>query len=81
MVKWVKSQLMYSRILNQVEPLQNELTRLQRDADTKTHKGEELKKTIAELEQRIATYKEEYAQLIGQAETIKVDRKWKSLKQ
>jgi dynein heavy chain 1 len=73
MVKWVKSQLTYSTVLNQVEPLQNELKRLRNDAQTKERKGEELKETIAELEQRIATYKDEYAQLIGQAETIKID--------
>lgn len=73
MVKWVKAQLLYSDMLMKVEPLRNELKRLERDAKVKTEKGEELKKTIAQLEQSIAAYKEEYAQLIGQAETIKAD--------
>uniref|UniRef100_A0A915BJF8 Dynein heavy chain, cytoplasmic n=6 Tax=Parascaris univalens TaxID=6257 RepID=A0A915BJF8_PARUN len=73
MVKWVKAQLLYSDMLMKVEPLRNELKRLERDAKVKTEKGEELKKTIAQLEHSIAAYKEEYAQLIGQAETIKAD--------
>lgn len=73
MVKWVKAQLLYADMLRKVEPLRNELRRLERDAKVKTQKGEELKKTIADLEQSIAAYKEEYAQLIGQAEAIKRD--------
>uniref|UniRef100_A0A7E4ZT92 Dynein heavy chain, cytoplasmic n=1 Tax=Panagrellus redivivus TaxID=6233 RepID=A0A7E4ZT92_PANRE len=73
MLKWVKAQLLYADMLNKVEPLRNELKRLQKDAETKTKKGEELKTVIAQLEQSIAAYKEEYAALIGQAETIKTD--------
>lgn len=72
-MKWVKAQLLYSGMLRKVEPLRNELKRLAEDAEAKTKKGEELKKIIATLEKSIAAYKEEYAQLIGQAETIKVD--------
>lgn len=73
MVKWVKAQLLYADMLNKVDPLRNELKRLEQDAQLKTKKGEEVKATIASLEQSIAAYKEEYAQLIGQAETIKAD--------
>ncbi|KAK0424238.1 hypothetical protein QR680_008567 [Steinernema hermaphroditum] len=73
MVKWAKAQLLYSDMLHKVEPLRNELRRLEKDANAKTKKGEEVKKTIAELEQSIATYKDEYAILIGQAESIKAD--------
>lgn len=73
MVKWMKAQLLYSDMLRRVEPLRNELKRLEDDAKIKTEKGEELKKTISQLEHSIAAYKEEYAQLIGQAETIKAD--------
>ncbi|MCP9259196.1 Dynein heavy chain, cytoplasmic [Dirofilaria immitis] len=64
MIKWMKAQLW---------PLRTELERLEKDAKIKTAKGEDLKKTIAKLEQSIAAYKEEYAQLIGQAEAIKAD--------
>uniref|UniRef100_A0A8R1U2J5 Dynein heavy chain, cytoplasmic n=1 Tax=Onchocerca volvulus TaxID=6282 RepID=A0A8R1U2J5_ONCVO len=73
MIKWMKAQLLYSDMLRKVEPLRNELERLERDAKVKTAKGDDLKKTIAKLEQSIAAYKEEYAQLIGQAEAIKAD--------
>uniref|UniRef100_A0A1I7Y6V7 Dynein heavy chain, cytoplasmic n=1 Tax=Steinernema glaseri TaxID=37863 RepID=A0A1I7Y6V7_9BILA len=73
MVKWAKAQLLYSDMLHRVEPLRNELRRLEKDASAKTKKGEEVKKTIAELEHSIATYKDEYAILIGQAESIKAD--------
>lgn len=69
----MKAQLLYSDILRKVEPLRNELKRLEKDAKAKTAKGEELKRTIAQLEQSIAAYKDEYAHLIAQAEAIKAD--------
>jgi dynein heavy chain 1, cytosolic len=73
LLQWAKAQLLYSDMLNRVEPLRNELKRLEQDAEIKTKKGEEVKTAINNLEQSIASYKEEYAQLIGQAETIKAD--------
>uniref|UniRef100_A0A914P9Y2 Uncharacterized protein n=1 Tax=Panagrolaimus davidi TaxID=227884 RepID=A0A914P9Y2_9BILA len=73
MLKWVKAQLLYFDMLQQVKPLKDELDKLESDANTKKKKGEELKHTIAQLEQSIAAYKDEYAQLIGEAKSIKVD--------
>uniref|UniRef100_A0A915D8F2 Dynein heavy chain n=1 Tax=Ditylenchus dipsaci TaxID=166011 RepID=A0A915D8F2_9BILA len=73
LVKWMKAQLAYSRILSKVDPLRRQLQSLERDAKLKTQKGDELKHLIAEFEERIAAYKDEYAQLIGQSETIKAD--------
>jgi dynein heavy chain 1 len=73
MVKWVKAQLLYSDMLNRVEPLRQELTRLENDARSKTKKCDELAGVIQQLEQAITGYKEEYAQLIAQAESIKAD--------
>ncbi|CAI4230233.1 unnamed protein product [Auanema sp. JU1783] len=73
MVKWAKAQLLYSEMLHKVEPLRNELNRLEKDAHKKTNEGEEIKKRIDQLEQSISAYKDEYAQLIGQAESIKMD--------
>ncbi|CAD5206375.1 unnamed protein product [Bursaphelenchus okinawaensis] len=73
MVKWVKAQILYSDMLGKVEPLRNELIRLENDAKTKTQKCDELEKVITELEQSIASYKDEYAKLIAQAESIKSD--------
>ncbi|KAI1728166.1 dynein heavy chain and region d6 of dynein motor domain-containing protein [Ditylenchus destructor] len=73
LVKWMKAQLAYSRILGMVDPLRRQLRSLENDAKAKTQKGEELKVIIANFEQSIAAYKEEYADLIRQSETIKTD--------
>lgn len=60
-------------MLKRVEPLREELNSLERQAETNISHGQEVKKLIAELEQSIASYKEEYAQLISQAQAIKTD--------
>jgi dynein heavy chain 1, cytosolic len=57
LVKWAKAQLSYAKMLNKVEPLNNELSRLQSDAEEKSQKGQELKKKIGMLEERIQTLK------------------------
>lgn len=60
-------------MLKRVEPLRDELYSLERQAETNKVKGEQVKNLIAQLEQSIASYKEEYAQLISQAQAIKAD--------
>lgn len=62
-------------MLHKVEPLRNELQKLERDANEKKKERDELNTLIAQLEKSIAAYKEEYAQLISQAEAIKADLK------
>lgn len=73
MVKWARAQLLYSTMLHKVEPLRNELKRLEQEAAKKTQEGKVVDVRITELEESIGKYKEEYAQLIGQAENIKQD--------
>ena len=73
MVKWVSAQLLYSDMLGKVEPLRQELKRLENDRDTKTRTFDDLAGVIDGLQQSINAYKEEYAQLIAQAESIKAD--------
>lgn len=73
MVKWAIAQIEYADMLKRVEPLRDELQSLENQAETNVNHGEEVKKLIAELEQSIAAYKEEYALLISQAQTIKAD--------
>lgn len=73
MVKWARAQLLYSTMLHKVEPLRNELKRLEKEAAKKTEEGKVVDVRITELEDSIGKYKEEYAQLIGQAENIKQD--------
>jgi dynein heavy chain 1, cytosolic len=73
MVKWAIAQIEYADMLKRVEPLRDELQSLEKQAETNVNHGEEVKKLVAELEQSIAAYKEEYALLISQAQTIKAD--------
>lgn len=60
-------------MLNRVEPLRNELTSLETAAEANKLKSESLEKLIRELEQKIAQYKVEYAELISEAQSIKAD--------
>lgn len=60
-------------MLKRVEPLREELNSLERQAETNISHGQEVKNLITDLEQSIASYKEEYAQLISQAQAIKTD--------
>lgn len=60
-------------MLKRVEPLREELHSLEVQAETNIKHGQEVKALISQLEQSIASYKEEYAQLISQALAIKND--------
>ncbi|XP_026482181.1 dynein heavy chain, cytoplasmic isoform X8 [Ctenocephalides felis] len=73
MVKWAIAQIEYADMLKRVEPLREELHSLEVQAETNIKRGEEVKTLISQLEQSIASYKEEYAQLISQALAIKND--------
>ena len=70
---YIYLQISYADMLNRVEPLRNELDRLQQKAEGNKKKQEEVNKLIMDLEKSIALYKEEYAQLISQAQAIKSD--------
>ncbi|RZC33924.1 Dynein heavy, DHC N2, AAA 9 and/or MT domain containing protein [Asbolus verrucosus] len=73
LVKWAMAQILYADMLKKVEPLREELNSLEQQAETNQKRGEEVKNLISQLEQSIASYKEEYAQLIAQAQAIKTD--------
>ncbi|XP_037072682.1 LOW QUALITY PROTEIN: dynein heavy chain, cytoplasmic-like [Pollicipes pollicipes] len=73
MVKWAIAQINYADMLKRVDPLRNELKSLESQADENKHKAEEITKVIDKLERSIASYKEEYAVLIAQAQAIKTD--------
>lgn len=73
LVKWAMAQIQYADMLKKVEPLRNELNSLETQADVNKQRGEEVKNLISQLELSIASYKEEYAQLIAQAQAIKTD--------
>ncbi|XP_037097970.1 cytoplasmic dynein 1 heavy chain 1 isoform X1 [Syngnathus acus] len=73
MVKWAIAQLNYADMLKRVEPLRNELQKLEDDATDNKTKAEEVEQMIRDLESSIARYKEEYAVLISEAQAIKAD--------
>ncbi|KAB0405288.1 hypothetical protein E2I00_000718, partial [Balaenoptera physalus] len=61
MVKWAIAQLNYADMLKRVEPLRNELQKLEDDAKDNQQKANEVEQMIRDLEASIARYKEEYA--------------------
>ncbi|XP_025833356.1 dynein heavy chain, cytoplasmic [Agrilus planipennis] len=73
LVKWAIAQIEYADMLKKVEPLREELNSLEKQAEENKKHGEEVKNLITQLEHSIASYKEEYAQLIAQAQAIKTD--------
>ncbi|XP_055383630.1 dynein heavy chain, cytoplasmic isoform X2 [Condylostylus longicornis] len=73
MVKWAIAQIEYADMLKRVEPLREELQSLEDQASLNMKHAQETKDLITQLEQSIAAYKEEYAQLISQAQAIKTD--------
>lgn len=73
LVKWAIAQVNYADMLKRVEPLRNELKSLETRANVNKARGDETTSLIAHLEKSIASYKEEYALLISQAQAIKTD--------
>ncbi|GAA5873340.1 hypothetical protein JCM3774_005947 [Rhodotorula dairenensis] len=73
LVKWVFAQVNYSNILDKVGPLRNEVQILEEQAETTMHEADALASMIAELEARIASYKDEYAALISETQAIKTE--------
>uniref|UniRef100_A0A8C3I3X7 Dynein cytoplasmic 1 heavy chain 1 n=1 Tax=Chrysemys picta bellii TaxID=8478 RepID=A0A8C3I3X7_CHRPI len=73
LVKWAIAQLNYADMLKRVEPLRNELQKLEDKAKVNQQKANEVEQMIRDLEASIARYKEEYAVLISEAQAIKAD--------
>ncbi|XP_065319190.1 dynein heavy chain, cytoplasmic-like isoform X2 [Gordionus sp. m RMFG-2023] len=73
LVKWAIAQINYADMLQKVDPLRNELKKLEKDAEENRLKANKIDDTIQLLEKSIANYKEEYAVLISQAQSIKHD--------
>lgn len=70
---FIEFQIEYADMLKRVEPLRDELQSLEDQAALNMKNAQDTKELIAQLEQSIAAYKEEYAQLISQAQAIKTD--------
>lgn len=71
--KWVIAQVNYSDILDKIGPLRNEVQALEDQAETTMHQAGAIITMIAELESRIASYKDEYALLISETQAIKTE--------
>ncbi|KAM0792972.1 hypothetical protein ACM66B_002727 [Microbotryomycetes sp. NB124-2] len=71
--QWVIAQVRYSEILDKVGPLRAEVEQLEHEAETTTQQASAIISMIAELESRIASYKEEYALLISETQSIKTE--------
>src|SRR5699024_8540748 len=68
LVKWAIAQLNFANMLKRIEPLRNELKSLEAEANVNKKKAAEIDSVIAHLEKSIASYKEEYANLVSQAQ-------------
>lgn len=73
LVKWAIAQVNYADMLKKIEPLRNELKSLETEADANKAKAAETDRIVGQLERSIASYKEEYANLVSQAQAIKSD--------
>ncbi|KZV92126.1 dynein heavy chain protein 1 [Exidia glandulosa HHB12029] len=71
LVKWVIAQVRFSEILDRVEPLRNEVQALEDQAENTKKQAETIVTMIAELEASINRYKDEYALLISETQSIK----------
>src|SRR6056300_389944 len=59
--QWAESQIKYSTIYNSIQPLREEVEKLEHDAKVANDEKERLESEVAGLESSIANYKSEYA--------------------
>ena len=71
--KWVRSQIDYSEIAERVQPLRDEVSKLAAEHASLQQKFEENASILVQFREKIARYKEEYAELIKAAESLKQD--------
>ncbi|OCF56381.1 dynein heavy chain 1, cytosolic [Kwoniella mangroviensis CBS 10435] len=71
LVQWVIAQVRFSEILDKVAPLRQEVASLEQQADNTKKQAQVVTDTVAELEASIARYKDEYALLISETQSIK----------
>ncbi|KAL9078918.1 MAG: hypothetical protein Q9157_002174 [Trypethelium eluteriae] len=73
LVQWVEAQVNYSEILDRVGPLRDEVAQLEEAALQTRAEAQATENTIKQLEEKIAVYKEEYAALISQTQSIRTE--------
>ena len=70
---WAESQIKYSSIYNSIQPLREEVDRLEGEADKAKESKEVIEKEVEELEKSIGQYKTDYANLIRDVEALKAE--------
>lgn len=73
LVQWVVAQVSFSAILDKVGPLRAEVDDLEKEAVLAKRKAMAMAEMVQELEDSIAQYKVEYAELISQTQLIKAE--------
>lgn len=69
--EWVYSSLMYSVLLQKVDPLRQEITALVEQQNVMEAKDQELERYLEKLEEDIATYEKDYKVLVENLASIK----------
>ncbi|BFZ56714.1 dynein heavy chain [Savitreella phatthalungensis] len=70
LILWVEAQIAFSEIVERVAPLRIEVEELQSAALTQRHKIAEAATSLSLLEASIVSLKDDYAQLVGEAQEI-----------
>ena len=78
--KWVRSQIDYSFILNQVQPLRDQVDALELKSSSIKTEYDNVHQMVMELERQIEIYKAEYAELITQAQEVQNELKTVQIK-
>jgi dynein heavy chain 1 len=69
--KWAESQIKYSIIYNNIQPLREEVAQLEKEAQVIKTEKENIEAEVGRLEQSISQYKIDYAALIRDVESLK----------
>lgn len=75
LLQWVEAQLTYSSILERIGPLRKEMLILEESTQKTKAQLIAIDQMIKELEESIESYKDDYSQLIRDAENVKSDMK------
>jgi dynein heavy chain 1 len=69
--KWAESQVKYSSVFNRVQPLRDEVARLEQESASAIERQQTLESEVAKLQTSIVQYKADYATLIRDVESLK----------
>jgi len=72
--KWLVAQVHYAEILDKVKPLRDQVENLTQASAGAVAQLAELEATVAQTEEQITQYKNEYAVLISETQAIKTDK-------